>query len=251
MYVGTFLPRLADQLHRFLRADVLDDHTGARLFRQPHIPLYHVDLRLSVRSADPEMSACFSGIDSVVLYESRILFMKADGHAFRRRSLHGRLRGFLCQKRDSVVRKAGRSCGVQRLHVDQLLPLHSQGHIGTGFHMNQRLFSLFQHIAQGVHVVHAGLCVRHQHHRGYASRRRRACAAFNVFLPGKARVPEMYVGVHKAGNGGQAFGIQNGQSGHLLRGNVIRNFYDFLSFNQDIPDSVRPGRRVDQMCVLD
>ena len=60
----------------------------------------------------------------------------------------------------------------------------------------------------------------------------------------------MYVGVHQTGNGGQAFGIQNGQTGRLLRDNVIRNFYDFLSFNQDIPDSVRPGRRVDQMCVL-
>ena len=252
VHVGALFLRLADQLHRLLRADVLDDHAGSRFLRQPHIPLYHVDLRLPVRAADPEMGAGLSRVDTVVLNKGRIFFMEADGHALRRRSLHGRPGGFLRQKRDSVVRKARRSRRVERLHVHQLLPLHSQGHVGAGCHMDGRLFPLFQHIAQGVRIVHAGLCVRHQHHRGHAPGCRRARAAVNVLLPGKARVPEMHMGVHQTGDGGQALRVQDSEGGGSLPGSdVLRDFYDFLSFDQDIPDSVRPGRRVDQMRVLD
>ncbi len=63
--------------------------------------------------------------------------------------------------------------------------------------MKPRLSAFFQNIGQGFPVINRRLRICHQHNGCKTSFHCRCRTAHNIFLIGKARIPEMYMNVYK------------------------------------------------------
>ena len=192
--------RLPYQFHRFPRADMLDGQIGFLRHRNPKIPLHHGNLRFSGGTSYPEMRRRPAGIHAVIPDQGGILFMQADRPLQPRRALQGTAQQLLVQQRDAVIGKPCRSQPAQRLHIRQFPPLHSLRHVGAGIYMNSRLPAFFQHIREGLRIVHRRFRIRHQHHRCKAAPGRSLRARTDVLLISKPGIAKMHVNIYQSGN---------------------------------------------------
>ena len=124
--------------------------------------------------------------------------MKADGHVQLCRPLHGFLYQLLIHQRNTVIRKAHCSLCCKLLHGHKLLPLHAHSHIHTAFHVDPCGLSFFKNIGKSFCIVNAWLGIGHHDHGGKPSLCCCSGSRFDIFLISKARIPEMYMDVHKA-----------------------------------------------------
>ena len=249
--------RLADKFDRLRRADVLNHDLRTRFQRNRQIAAHHVDLRLPVRTADAEIFARLSGIDSIILNICRVFLMEADGFVHPCRFLHRFSRDFGIQQGLAVIRKADRASLCQRFHIRQLVPLHVHCHVRAGIDMDAGLCAFFQNIGKRFLLIHMGIRIRHQHNTRHTASRRRHRAGQDIFLIFCTRITEMHMGIHQPRRCNQAIRIQDAKLVLFFFCNLCRvdrsclcDFCNPVLTDQDIPQAIRLRSRIDHAAIL-
>ena len=238
--------RVPNHIHRSAGAHMADVHRHPIGFRHGDFPGCTAVFGGGGNPRHAQLPGNTTLVHNAALCQIQILAVGRDRQPQRGRSVHGIRQKAGVFHRPAVVTQGNGSGFGQCFPVAGLLTFQALGHGRCYIHMSVRIFCFIQNIFHRFRGIGGRIGVGHGQQTGHAACRSSTASGENIFLLGKARVPQVNVHVHQTGSRHQPFGLDDPCAGQLTD---LPHGGNFSVTDGDVADIVFIFPGVHNMCA--